>query len=183
MKFTETILSGAYCIEMERHTDARGFFSRQFCSREFSEYGLPTQFVQINDSLNTHQYTFRGMHYRLAPHADTKIVRCLRGALLDIIIDLRPTSPTFKQWTSQELTADNYRMLLVPKGFAHGFLTLTDNTEILYVVDEFHTPHAERGLRWDDPEFDITLPHPPAVISERDANWQLFNPAYHLDQQ
>ncbi len=182
MKFNTTSLKDAYLIELEKRGDARGFFARQFCSREFSEHGLPTQFVQINNSLSTQKYTLRGMHYQLPPHAETKIVRCLRGALLDIIIDLRPDSPTFKQWLYEELTADNHRMLLVPKGFAHGFFTLTEDTEVLYLVDEFYAPQAERGLRWDDPEFGITLPHKPTVVSEKDANWQSFNSAYHLNQ-
>ncbi len=182
MQFKKTILEDVYLIEIEKHSDSRGFFMRQFCAREFSKHGLPIKFVQINNSLSTQKYTLRGMHYQLPPHAETKIICCLRGALLDIIIDLRPDSPTFKQWLYEELTADNHRMLLIPKGFAHGFFTLTDNTEILYLVDEFYTPEAERGLRWDDSEFNITLPHAPVIISEKDENWPPFNPTYHLGQ-
>ena len=183
MKFTETKLAGAYLVDLEKREDERGFFARQFCSREFSNHNLPQQFVQVNNSLNINKHTLRGLHYQLGEHTETKLVRCIQGALLDIIIDFRPASPTYRQWIAEELTAENRRMLVVPKGFAHGFFTLTDNTEIFYLVDNFYVANAERGIRWNDPLFGVTLPHPPAVISEKDANWPDFNPKYHHLEQ
>ena len=181
MRFTELSLPGAFIIDLEKHGDKRGFFARQFCVREFAEHGLPTTFVQANNSLSVHKHTLRGMHYQLPPAAETKLVRCIHGALLDVIIDLRPASPTFRQHVAETLSADNRRMLLVPKGFAHGFMTLADNTEIFYFMDEFHAPSSERGIRWNDPVFNIQWPATPAVISDKDANYPDFSPAWHLD--
>lgn len=181
MDFTETPLKGAYLIDLNRLGDERGFFARTFCTREFADVGLVTQFVQVNNSLSALQGTLRGMHYQLAPHAETKIVRCIRGALYDVIVDLRPESATFKQHFGVELTAENRQMLYVPKGFAHGFVTLEDDTEAFYFVDEFYAPDAERGVRWNDPAFAIDWPIEPLEISDKDARHGDFDPAIHLN--
>ena len=180
MIFTETPLKGAYLIDLEKRGDERGFFARAFCVREFAEHGLTTQIVQANNSLSAQKGTLRGMHYQLAPKAETKIVRCISGALLDMILDLRPDSPTFGQSFGAELTAENRRMMYVPKGFAHGFLTLSDDAEAFYFVDEFYAPECERGVRWNDPQFAISWPAEPVVMSEKDRNYPDFNPAWHL---
>ena len=145
MKFTETPLKGAYVIELEKRGDDRGFFARFFCEREYQQHGLNHRIVQINNSLSKFKGTLRGMHYQLAPKAEDKIVRCLRGALFDAIIDLRPESPTFLKHFAIELTAENRTMLYVPKGFAHGFMTLESDTEVFYLVTEFYSPDRERG--------------------------------------
>jgi len=168
MLFTETKLKGAYIIDVKRLEDERGFFGRSYCQREFEALGLNTNAVQANVSYNKKKGTLRGMHMQLAPHEETKLVRCTRGAIYDVIVDLRPDSPTFKQWIGVELTADSYRMLYVPEGFAHGFITLEDNTDVTYQVTQFYTPGAERGYRWDDPAFNIQWPIEPVVISEKD---------------
>jgi dTDP-4-dehydrorhamnose 3,5-epimerase len=180
MIFTETPLTGAYLIDLEKRGDERGFFARAFCEREFASHGLVTHFVQINNSLSARQGTLRGMHYQLAPKAETKVVRCIRGALYDIILDLRDGSPTFGQNFGAELTAENRRMMYVPKGFAHGFFTLADDTEAFYLVDESYAPESERGIRWDDPRFAIRWPAQPNVISDKDRNFPDFDPAWHL---
>ena len=158
MIFTETELKGAYLIEPERLEDERGFFARTFCQKEFESHGLNTRFLQCSISFNRKKGTLRGMHYQAAPHAETKLVRCTRGAIYDVIIDIRPGSPTFKHWLSAELTADNYRALYIPEGFAHGFQTLADETEIFYQMSEFFYPEAARGVRWDDTTFEIAWP-------------------------
>lgn len=180
MKFTETPLRGAYVIDLDKIEDERGFFARYFCQREFSEQGLSTSFVQINNSLAVEKATLRGMHYQLQPMAETKLVRCLRGALWDCIIDLREDSPTFCEHFAVELTAENRTMLYVPKGFAHGFMTLTENTEALYLVDQFYAPELERGIRYDDPRFKIEWPLPVNVISDKDGKHADFDSATHL---
>jgi dTDP-4-dehydrorhamnose 3,5-epimerase len=180
MIFTETPLTGAYLIDLEKRGDERGFFARAFCEREFASHGLVTHFVQINNSLSARQGTLRGMHYQLTPKAETKAVRCIRGALYDIILDMRDASPTFGQSFGAELTAENHRMMYVPKGFAHGFFTLADETEALYLVDEFYAPESERGIRWDDPRFALRWPAQPNVISDKDRNFPDFDPAWHL---
>lgn len=182
MLFEETPLAGAYVIKQERHGDDRGFFARAFCRKEFEEAGLATQFVQVNNSLSAKKGTLRGMHYQLAPHAETKIVRCIRGALCDVIIDLRPQSPTFCSSFQIELNAENRDMLYVPKGFAHSFITLVDDTESLYLVDEFYAPEYERAIRWNDPKFAIEWPLEPTEISEKDSHHPDFDPAYHLSE-
>src|SRR6185437_5217361 len=151
MFFSPTPIPGAYVIELDKKVDHRGFFARAFCENEFAQLGLATRICQANMSLSAQKGTLRGMHYQLAPKAETKIVRCLRGAFYDVILDLRPDSPTFGQSFGIELTADNRRTMYVPKGFAHGFITLADNTEALYFVDEFYSPENERGLRYNDP--------------------------------
>lgn len=180
MKFTPTPLAGAYLVDLEKRGDDRGFFARVFCEREFAEVDLPANYVQVNNSLSADKGTLRGMHYQLAPHAETKVVRCVRGALWDCILDLRPDSPTFKQWFGAELSAENRTMMVVPKGFAHGFITLTDDAEAFYFVDEFYAPEHERGVRWNDPEFGIEWPIEPVVLSDKDANQLDFDPAHHL---
>ncbi|HEV7329737.1 MAG TPA: dTDP-4-dehydrorhamnose 3,5-epimerase [Flavisolibacter sp.] len=168
MIFTETKLKGAYIIDVKRLEDERGFFGRSFCQREFEAFGLNTNAVQANVSFNTTKGTLRGMHMQVQPYGETKLVRCTRGAIYDVIVDLRPDSPTFKQWIGVELTAETYRMLFVPEGFAHGFLTLEDNTDVTYQVTQFYTPIAERGFRWDDPAFNIQWPYPPTLVSPKD---------------
>lgn len=180
MLFHETPLKGAYIIELEKRGDDRGFFARAFCRNEFEKAGLSTEFVQVNNSLSVDQGTLRGLHYQLSPHAETKIVRCIRGALWDCILDLRPDSPTFGKWFAETLSAENRKMLYVPKGFAHGFITLEPNTETFYFVDEVYNPQSERGIRWNDPKFGIDWPAEPRVISDKDTAHRDFNPAWHL---
>jgi len=180
MIFTETPLRGAYLIDLEKRGDDRGFFARAFCEKEFGALGLATRFVQANDSLSAQRGTLRGMHYQLPPKAETKLVRCIRGALWDVVLDLRPKSPTFGQSFGAELTAENRRMMYVPKGFAHGFVTLVDGTEAFYFVDEFYAPDLERGVRWNDPRFDVHWPIPPDVVSDKDRAHRDFDPAWHL---
>lgn len=176
MRFTETKLPGAYIIDVEPHHDERGFFARGWCQREFEDHGLVASIVQVNISTNERAGTLRGMHFQLQPHAETKLVRCTKGALFDVIIDLRPDSPTFMEWTGVELSAENHRMLYVPEDFAHGFLTLEDGTEAIYQVSEFYTPGAERGIRYDDPAFEVEWPHAVEVISDKDRAWPDFDP-------
>ena len=183
MQFHKTPLAGAYLIDLEKRGDDRGFFARTFCQREFGELRLPTEFVQVNNSLSAERGTLRGMHYQLAPNAETKLVRCIRGSLWDCIVDLRPDSATFGQWFGEELSAENRRMMLVPKGFAHGFITLTDDAEAFYFVDEFYAPEQERGVRWNDPKFGIKWPIEPVVLSEKDTAHPDFDPEFHLAQQ
>lgn len=180
MIFTQTPLPGAYLIDLEKRGDDRGFFARMYCSNEFAAHGLVTQFVQVNNSLTAQRGTLRGMHYQLAPKAETKVVRCVRGALWDAILDLRPDSPTFGKSFGAELTAENRRMMYVPKGFAHGFLTLADDSEAIYLVDEVYAPQQERGVRFDDPRFKIEWPIQPVVLSDKDRAHRDFDPAWHL---
>jgi len=168
MIFESTPLQGACVIELEKRGDERGFFARVFCEKEFAAQGLVTRFVQINNSLSADVGTLRGMHYQLPPASETKLVRCIRGSLWDCIVDLRPDSPTFKRWFGAELSAENRRMMYVPKGFAHGFITLEPDTEAFYLVDEFYAPELERGLRWNDPAIGIEWPAEPRVMSEKD---------------
>jgi dTDP-4-dehydrorhamnose 3,5-epimerase len=180
MIFRPTPLAGAYLIDLEKRGDERGFFARAFCENEFRSHGLVTRFLQMNDSLSAHKGTLRGMHYQLAPAAEVKLVRCIRGALYDAILDLRPDSPSFGRSFGAELSAENRRMMYVPKGFAHGFLTLADDTEAFYLVDEFYAPQSERGIRWNDPRFGIEWPLQPTVLSEKDANQRDFDLSWHL---
>ena len=172
MIFRETKLQGAFIIELQRLEDERGFFSRSFCRHEFAERGLNPDVAQCNISFNRDAGTLRGMHYQEAPHAEDKLVRCSRGSLYDVIVDLRRESPTFTQWIALELTGDNGRMLYVPKGCAHGFQTLENNTEVFYQMSEFYHPESARGVRWNDPAFGIQWPAGvQVIISERDRNW------------
>ena len=180
MKFRETDLAGAYLVELERHGDDRGFFARLFCRAEFSQQGLVAGFVQMNNSLSKDQGTLRGMHYQLSPRAETKLVRCIRGAIWDCVLDLRPQSPTFGKSYGEYLTAENRTMMYVPKGCAHGFITVADNAEVIYLVDEFYAPEAERIVRWNDSKFAIQWPLEPSVISDKDANAHDFDSAHHL---
>lgn len=179
MKFTPTPLGGAYVISLEPLADARGFFARAFCEREFAAAGLETRFVQANNALSRRRGTLRGFHYQLPPAAEAKLVRCLRGALYDVIIDLRPDSPTFKQWFGAELNEDNRLMMYVPRGFAHGLLTLTENVEAYYLVSAIYAPALERGLRHDDPAFGVRWPIEPVEISPKDRAWPSFDTALH----
>ena len=175
MIFLETDLPGAFIIDLERIEDARGFFARAWCGRELSEHGLESRIAQCNLSSNKRKGTLRGMHFQRTPHEEVKLVRCIRGAMYDVIVDLRGDSPTFRRWIGVELDQDNRRMLYVPRGFAHGFQTLTDNTEVFYMMSDFYVPGAEDGVRWDDPAFRIELPlGEPAEISERDGSWPDF---------
>ena len=172
MIFTETELPGAYVLDLERREDDRGFFARAWCMNELGDHGLVTRIVQANVSFNNRKGTLRGMHMQVAPHAEVKVIRATRGSVLDVIVDLRPDSPTFKQWTGVELSATNGRAMYVPEGFAHGYQTLEDDTETFYLVSEFYAPDAERGLRWDDPAFGIEWPDPEnAILSDKDASW------------
>lgn len=169
MVFTELALPGAYVIEPERHQDERGFLARSFCADEFRARGLEIRIVQCSISYNRRRSTLRGLHYQAPPDAETKLVRCTAGAVFDVIVDLRPDSPTFKRWVAVELTADNRRSLYVPTGVAHGFQTLVDDSELFYQISHPYVPEAFRGVRWNDPELDVAWP--PAetrVISPRD---------------
>lgn len=168
MIFTPTKLQGAYILEVKKIEDERGFFGRSWCKQELEAHGLNANVVQANVSYNKVKGTLRGMHFQKAPHQETKLVRCTRGAICDVIIDLRPDSPTYKQWIAVELTESNYRMLFVPEDFAHGFITLEDNTEVTYQVTQYYTPGAEGGIRWNDPAFHIEWPIEPVVVSGKD---------------
>ena len=174
MIFTETGLKGAHVVEIEPKPDDRGFFARAWCREEFREHDLEGELAQCNVSFNHKKGTWRGMHYQLAPHAEAKLVRCTRGAIFDVIVDLRAHSPTFRDHFSAELSADNRRMLYVPEGFAHGFITLEDKSEVFYQMSDFHAPDSARGFRWNDPFFRIELPLEISVISERDRTYPDF---------
>ena len=176
MIFRETTLKGAFVIEMEKFEDKRGFFARAWCQKEVEANGLVSRVVQTNISFNKKRGTLRGMHYQVAPYEQIKLVRCTRGVIYDVIIDLRPDSPTFRKWTGVELTAENYTMLYVPENFAHGFQTLEDNTEVTYQVSQFYSPESERGVRYDDPVFQVEWPLPVEVISEKDIAWPYCSP-------
>ncbi len=178
MKFTKTDLDGAWLVEPEPVRDTRGWFARTFCEQEFGALGLETRFVQHSTSQNAQRGTLRGMHFQTASHAETKLVRCLKGAILDVIIDLNPGSPTYRRWQGFELSAVNMRQLYIPKGFAHGFQTLEDNCEIGYLISEFYAPAAASGVRSDDPAFGISWPLPVTVMSDKDRAW----PDYHDPQ-
>jgi len=174
MIFTETSLNGLYLVDLLRLEDERGFFARSWCQKEFEEHGFNSQLVQCNISFNKRRGTLRGMHYQTAPYEEAKLVRCTRGALYDVVIDLRPTSQTFKSWFAVELTSANHRALYIPEGFAHGFQTLTDNTEVFYQMSAFYHPESAKGIRWNDSEFSIEWPIEALVVSEKDnsyPNW------------
>ena len=175
MIFTETKLRGAFVIDPERLEDDRGFFARTWCVREFETHGLNPRLVQCSVSYNTRKGTLRGMHYQAAPHAETKLVRCTQGAIHDVVIDLREDSSTFRQWVAVELTAENRRMLYIPEGFAHGFQTLADDTEVFYQISEFYHPESARGVRWNDPAFGITWLLEVEMVSEKDQQYPLIN--------
>ena len=179
MKLIPTPLADAYLIDLDLIADRRGFFARVFCAEEFRQLGIVTQFAQINDAFSAAKGTLRGLHYQRTPSAEVKIVRCLQGAIWDVIVDLRPDSPTFGKWHGAELNADNRLMMYAPRGFAHGMLTLVDNSEVLYLVSDFYDPGRERGVRWNDPRFAIEWPISPTEISPKDANWPDFDPEFH----
>lgn len=176
MKFYQTPLPGVRLIELEPRADDRGYFVRAFCQNEFGSEGLNTNFVQMNESLSVKKGTLRGMHFQLPPAAEVKVVRCKKGALYDVVLDLRPDSPTFCQSFGAELTEDNRRMMYVPKGCAHGFLTLQENTQALYFVSAFYAPDHERGVRFNDGKFNIEWPAVPTEISAKDQTWPSFDP-------
>ena len=175
MKFNATPISGAVTIELTPLVDERGFFARSWCHDEFKAHGLETRIAQCNISYNAKSGTLRGLHYQVAPYEEVKLVRCTRGAIHDVIVDLRPRSPSFKRWFAVELTDSNRRMLYVPEGVAHGFVTLADDTEVTYQVSQLHNPACYRGVRWDDPAFGIVWPVPIVQISERDRQHAHFS--------
>jgi dTDP-4-dehydrorhamnose 3,5-epimerase len=174
MLFTETKLQGAYLINLKRLEDERGFFARTFCRQEFKEYGLNIEIAQANISYNKKKGTLRGMHMQLAPFEESKLIKCNQGAIYDVIVDLRKKSKTFLQWIGAELTSENHQMIYVPEGFAHGFITLEDNTEVSYQMSQFYAPGYEKGYRWNDPVFDIEWPMEPVIMAEKDKNFPLL---------
>jgi dTDP-4-dehydrorhamnose 3,5-epimerase len=174
MIFVETKLKGAFIIEPERLDDERGFFARSFCQEEFKANNLNPCIAQCSISFNKKKGTLRGLHYQVAPHAEAKLVRCTMGAICDVTLDLRPDSPTFKQWVAVELTADNRKMLYIPERLAHGFQTLIDNTEVFYQISEFYHPESTRGVRWNDRAFGIEVPLKVTVIAEKDSAFPLW---------
>lgn len=174
MNFTQSRIPGAWIIDITRIHDHRGFFAMTWLPDELRRHGIDPTLAQCNLAFNHRRGTLRGMHFQRAPHAQAKIIRATRGALLDVIVDLRPESPTFKQWDAVELTADNHRMFYMPEGVAHGYLTFTDDVEAYYHASTPWKPEAEDGVRWNDPAFGIDWPFTPVVISEKDANWPDF---------
>jgi dTDP-4-dehydrorhamnose 3,5-epimerase len=175
--FVPLALDGAFQIDIERHSDERGFFARTYCANEFAAQGLGPILRQCSVSYNARQGTLRGLHYQAAPDEEHKLVRCSAGAIFDVIVDVRADSPTYRQWFGTQLTADNRRSLFIPPGFAHGFVSLTDHTEVYYMMSVAHAPQSARGLRWDDPALAIEWPCAPAVISTRDAGYPLLGAA------
>jgi dTDP-4-dehydrorhamnose 3,5-epimerase len=171
MRFQPTELADAVLIDLDKRTDERGYFARTFCEEEFARVGLETRYVQANTSANPRAGTLRGLHYQVPPHAEVKVVRCTQGAVFDVIVDLRPQSPSFRRWQGFELDAASGRTLYVPKGFAHGYQTLVDDSEVSYLVSYPYTPGAEAGIRYDDPALGIDWPIGVSVISEKDAGW------------
>jgi dTDP-4-dehydrorhamnose 3,5-epimerase len=172
--FTESALAGAFVVDMDRIEDDRGFFARSFCAEEFAAHGLPTHMPQCSVSFNARRATLRGLHFQADPHAEDKLVRCTAGAIFDVIVDLRPDSPTCRRWMGLELTADNRRALFIPRGFAHGFITLTDGAEVLYMMSVPHAPGYSRGIRWNDPALAIDWPLEPQYMTARDAAYALL---------
>ncbi len=175
MVFNETKLKGAFVIEPEKVEDERGFFARTFCQEEFKARGLNPRVVQCSISVNGREGTLRGMHYQIAPYEEAKLVRCTKGAVYDVVIDLRRESRTFKQWVAVELTANNRRMVYVPEGFAHGFQTLEDETEVFYQISQFYHPAYASGVRWDDPAFRIEWPFSNPILSDKDRCFDGFS--------
>ncbi|MCZ6800222.1 MAG: dTDP-4-dehydrorhamnose 3,5-epimerase [Nitrospirae bacterium] len=174
MIFTETTLKGAFLIDLEKLEDSRGFFARTWCQREFETHGINFKLVQCNVSYNKGKGILRGMHFQSSPHEEAKLICCIKGAIFDVIIDLRPGSPTFSQHITAVLTAENRRMIYVPEGFAHGFQTLQDDTEIFYQMSEYYAPEYAKGVRWSDPVFGIQWPDDERVISDRDQSYPDF---------
>jgi dTDP-4-dehydrorhamnose 3,5-epimerase len=180
MRFEQTALKDALVIVPEPIRDDRGFFARSFCVEEFAAHGLETKFVQHSLSFSRRRHTLRGVHFQRAPHAEAKVVSCIQGAIFDVIVDLRPASPTYRRWAGFELTAQNRLQLYVPKGFAHGHQTLVDDTTVAYLISEFHVPAAAGGIRYDDPALAIGWPAAPSILSDRDRQWPLMEPASPL---
>lgn len=174
MWFTRTSLVGAFLIHLDARADQRGSFARTFCAQEFGVHGLETTFVQANISTNKCAGTIRGLHFQREPHAEVKLVHCVKGAIYDVIVDLREASPTYRRWFGAELSDGNGAMLYVPRGFAHGYQTLCDDASVSYLVSAFYAPQAEGGLRYDDPRLAIKWPRPMSDISEKDAGWPLL---------
>ena len=175
MIFNKTALNDAYIIDLNKLQDERGFFARTFCVKEFEKYGIEFSIAQANISYSRLKQTLRGMHYQKKPYGEAKLVCCTKGGIYDVIVDLRSVSSTYGEWIGTELTEKNYRMLYVPEGFAHGFITLEDETEVFYQMSEYYTPGAAQGIRWDDAAFDIEWPLEPKVISEKDKNWANYD--------
>ena len=176
MRFTETSLPGVWRIELERREDERGFFARAFDRAAFAAHALDTDLAQLNVSHNARKGTLRGLHYQAAPHEESKLVRCVRGAIHDVVVDVRPGSPTRGRWASAVLTAQTRDALFVPKGFAHGFLTLEDDTEVHYLMTDDYAPESARGIRWDDPVLAIAWPSAPSHVAPKDLAWPPFTP-------
>ena len=175
MRFIETRVTGAFIVEPEPRGDERGYFERLWCTKEFTERGLNAAFVQCNGSFSAARGTLRGLHYQTAPYAEVKLVRCIRGAVFDVLVDLRRESPTYLAWLGVELTADRRNMIYVPEGCAHGYMTLEDRSEVMYPVSQFYRPEAERGIRWNDPRFGIEWPDGgPQTVSDKDQRWPDF---------
>lgn len=171
MIITETSLPGTYIIELDPICDERGYFARTWCAKEFAEHGLNSKLVQCNISYNKNRGTLRGMHYQIAPYEEVKLVSCIAGIIYDVILDLRQDSPMFRRWQAFELSASNHRMLYIPKGFAHGFQTLQDNSTVFYQMSEFYHPECARGVRWDDSAFSIEWPIDEIIMSEKDKRY------------
>jgi dTDP-4-dehydrorhamnose 3,5-epimerase len=174
MKFNSTDIDGLYYVDIDRLKDERGFFGRAFCRQEFDEIGLDSEVCQANISYNQRAGTLRGMHYQKPPYQESKFIRCIRGSIYDVVIDLRKNSPTYCHSFGIELNDENRTALFVPKDFAHGFVTLTDDTEVIYMVSQSYVPNAEEGIRWDDPVFAIDWPINPSLVSSKDAQWPDF---------
>ena len=174
MNFIKTKLNGVFIIQLEKKEDERGFFSRVWDIKKFEEKNLNSKLVQSNISFTKKKGTIRGLHYQIHPYEETKIILCTKGSVFDVIIDLRSDSATYKKWVFHNLSSEDYKMLFIPEGFAHGFQTLEDNTEIFYQVSQFYTPSAERGIRWDDPLFNIDWPIKKKVISQKDNSYEDF---------
>lgn len=178
MKFQPTPVAGAHLIDLERRGDDRGFFARFFCTEEFTQHGLETCFPQMNNSLTVQRGTLRGLHYQLPPAAEAKVVRCIRGSLFDVVADLRPDSPSYGRWFGAELNAENRTMMYVPPGCAHGFVTLSEDAEALYLASAPYAPEHERGLRFDDAWLKVGWPILPAAVSDKDASWPAYDPGH-----
>ena len=180
MKFFETTIPGSYVIDLEKIEDSRGFFSRLYCSNEFKRLDLQNNFKQVNNSYSEYEGTLRGIHFQIKPKSEAKLVRCIKGSLFDVIIDLRKGSLTYKKWYGEILNSENRKMMYVPEGFGHAFLTLEDKTEAIYFVSEFYSPENERGLHWNDSQIEINWPIEPKIISEKDNNNPMFDDSIHI---
>lgn len=174
MRFIQTKLNGAWLVEPDPVVDERGSFARTFCEKEFENHGMETRFVQHSQSHSSRRGTLRGMHFQQAPYSEVKLVSCIAGAIYDVIVDMRPFSPTLHQWIGFELSPQNRRQVYVPEGFAHGFQTLSDDAVVSYMISQFYTPHASTGVKFDDPVFAIDWPLEPTAMSDRDREWPLL---------